>query len=121
MAVLVGLDLVDVSTVAEALQAHGDRYLSRIYTRGERDECGLDTKQLAARFAVKEATMKVLDSQPLPWDAIEVTARPGPELRVVLRGAARAAAARRGVGRLSVSAATTAARATAIVIGDTTP
>ena len=60
MAVFVGSDLADVESVDASIDAHGDRYLSRIYTEEERDECRMDTRKLATRFAAKEATMKAI-------------------------------------------------------------
>jgi holo-[acyl-carrier protein] synthase len=118
MAVRVGLDLVEVAAVDDELHTHGERYLRRVYTRDEREECGMDPKRLAARFAAKEATMKVLDAEPLPWGSIEVLSGPQCQLRVVLHGEARESARRTGIERLSVSVAATRARATAIVIGE---
>jgi holo-[acyl-carrier protein] synthase len=64
MAVFVGLDLVDVESVDASIEAHGDRYLNRIYTEEERDECQMDTRKLATRFAAKEATMKAIGETP---------------------------------------------------------
>ena len=59
-----GVDLAAISDVEAALRAHGDRYLQRIFTPHELDCCrtpgGWSTESLAARFAAKEATIKVL-------------------------------------------------------------
>jgi holo-[acyl-carrier protein] synthase len=69
MAVFVGSDLADVESVDASIDAHGDRYLSRIYTEEERDEYRMDTRKLTTRFAAKEATMNALGGfdEPLPW------------------------------------------------------
>lgn len=66
MALRVGLDLVEVSTVVESLRgAHRDRYLQRVYTDREVDACRglsgrIEPERLAARFAAKEAAIKAL-------------------------------------------------------------
>jgi holo-[acyl-carrier protein] synthase len=70
----VGIDLVEVDEVRESLRTHGDRYLRRIYTEREVAESRMRPERLAERFAVKEATLKVLRNgdEPVPWRAIEV-------------------------------------------------
>jgi len=75
----VGIDLVKASTVAEALAEHGEHYLRRVYSDAEIAQCGgpdgaPDPLRLAARFAAKEAAMKVLrpGDAAVPWPSIEV-------------------------------------------------
>jgi holo-[acyl-carrier protein] synthase len=81
----VGLDLVRVSSVVEAIQRYGDRYLQRLFTAHELASCPGDpvtrAAGLAARLAAKEATLKVLrprdhpgadDDGIPPWTSIEV-------------------------------------------------
>ena len=65
----------------------------------------LAAERLAARFAAKEATIKALGlaDRGIGWRQIEVERQASGKCRVVLHGAARAAAARAGVGALSVS------------------
>ena len=66
MALRVGLDLVEVSTVAESLRgAHREHYLKRVYTDAEIDACRgpsgrVEPERLAGRFAAKEAAIKAL-------------------------------------------------------------
>ena len=64
MAVRVGIDLVAVEAVRDAVSEHGEHYLNRIYTEAEIRECrtsqSMIPERLAARFAAKEATIKVL-------------------------------------------------------------
>jgi holo-[acyl-carrier protein] synthase len=66
MALRVGLDLVEVSSVAESLRgAHREHYLERVYTPREVEDCRgasgqVEPERLAARFAAKEATIKAL-------------------------------------------------------------
>src|SRR5919202_4666096 len=90
LSVRVGIDSVSVESVREALAAHGDRYLQRVYTAGEREACGGDPERLAARFAAKEAAVKALRAGDggLPWTAIEVRRDPSGFVELELTGEA---------------------------------
>ncbi|MFZ1997725.1 MAG: holo-ACP synthase [Solirubrobacteraceae bacterium] len=105
MPIAVGIDLVEVEEVEEALRRHGERYLRRIYTDHEQRDCEGDPRRLAARFAAKEATMKALrrSGEPLPWRAIGVRMGPAGQPELELTGAAAQLADDRGVNGLSVS------------------
>ncbi|MDP9091638.1 MAG: 4'-phosphopantetheinyl transferase superfamily protein [Actinomycetota bacterium] len=73
-----GVDLVSVSDVAESVSRFGSRYLTRVFTDHELSSCwGTPTvvaQGLAARFAAKEAAMKVLrpSGQAMDWRYVEV-------------------------------------------------
>lgn len=56
----VGVDIVAIDEVRQSLAAHGERYLSRVFTERERADCGTHAARLAARFAAKEALVKAL-------------------------------------------------------------
>lgn len=63
MIVGVGIDIIEVPRIARALERHGDRFLKRIYDPRELDYArrGEDMiRELAARFAAKEAVAKAL-------------------------------------------------------------
>ncbi|MDR2017877.1 MAG: holo-ACP synthase [Syntrophobacterales bacterium] len=71
---MVGIDIVDVSRIAQAVDRFGDRFLHKVFT----DEEIRYAKQrksmyqtLAGRFAAKEAFMKAV-GKGLSWKAIEV-------------------------------------------------
>jgi holo-[acyl-carrier protein] synthase len=107
--VRVGMDLVEVGQVAASLDRFGDRYLKRIFTAHEIASCiGPPTvvaAGLAARFAAKEATIKVLrppGSQP-EWRSMEVRRHPEGWCSMVLSGQAFALAERAGIHELAVS------------------
>ncbi len=91
----VGVDLVQVDEVAAALADFGDRYLCRVFTEDEvasaSNGAGVSAAHLAARFAAKEAAIKVLrPTDHLPtWRSIEV--RQGPSGRCSLRLSGHAA------------------------------
>ena len=109
-----GVDLVAVADVREAVRVHADRYLTRIYTPRELADCGwgvhaVATERLAARFAAKEAAMKVLrpardrGDPAIPWQAIEVVrdASGAPELE--FSGSAAELAREAGFASVAVS------------------
>ena len=111
MNVDVGIDLVSVRRVEESLARFGDRFLRRVFTEGEiayaTSAPALAAERLAARFAAKEATIKALGLAQqgigIGWRQIEIEREASGKCRVVLHGAARAAAARAGFATLAVS------------------
>ena len=87
----VGIDLIEISRVAQTVERWGDRFLRRIYTEAELAYCRGRTPQLAARFAAKEAMMKALGTgrYGLSWREIEVVRRRGgrPTIQLQVRAA----------------------------------
>ncbi len=123
----VGIDLVSVDTVAASIRAHGDRYLQRVYTEAELRDCrdgegAADPQRLAARFAAKEAALKVLrpTGEAIPWQDIEVVREPSGWVELKLSGAAAASAADQGLGELALSVSHEAGFATAVVVAQRT-
>lgn len=116
----VGFDLVDTGDVEEAIRVHGDRYLQRVYSPEELLDCRGDPVLLAARFAVKEATIKALDcgDAPLPWRDIALQRDASGRLSVALSGSAAELARRRNVRSLSVSISHTGKLAGAVVLAE---
>jgi holo-[acyl-carrier protein] synthase len=119
--VRVGVDLVSVETVRGALATHGERYLRRIYTDAEVGYClsaaHAAPERLAARFAAKEAALKVLRpaGTAIPWRDIEVVRQPHGWVELSLSGRAAAAAREEGLGELALSISHEAGYATAVV------
>jgi holo-[acyl-carrier protein] synthase len=122
----VGIDLVSVDSVRDSIQVHGEHYLKRIYTERELLDCqspgGVDPERLAARFAAKEATLKVLrpDDTGLPWNTIEVRRHPAGWVELELSGQAAALAANAGLTELALSISHEAGFATAVVVAGAT-
>lgn len=116
----VGIDLVGTDEVRESLAAHGERYLKRIYTDVEQQECRSNPRRLAARFAAKEATMKALGryDEPLPWRSISVVHDSAGRPVIELSGPAADLAERRGVRRLDLSLTDGGSLATAVVLAE---
>jgi len=71
---MVGIDIVDVSRIADAVEKYGDRFLDKVFTR---EEIAYVTQRkradesFAGRFAAKEAFMKAIGRR-LPWRDINV-------------------------------------------------
>jgi holo-[acyl-carrier protein] synthase len=118
MALRVGIDLLSVDEVRAAIASHDRRYLDRIYTSAELDDCGSDPQRLAARFAAKEATIKALrpGAEAVPWRDIEVRRHPHGWTDLELHGAAAELARRQGVTDTAVSLTHDGDRASAVVV-----
>ena len=122
MAIRVGTDLMSVESVRSSIRTHKSRYLERVYTERELNDCrtdaGVDPRRLAARFAAKEATMKVLrpNDEAIPWRSIEVRRQPSGWVDIELSGAAAALAADAGVSELALSISHEGELASAVVI-----
>jgi holo-[acyl-carrier protein] synthase len=120
--VRVGTDLVSVDTVRESIRVHAERYLERVYTQREVEDCstpqGVDPERLAGRFAAKEATLKVLRprEQGLPWNTIEVRRDPSGWVELELSGQAASLASDAGIVGLTLSIAHEGGFATAVVV-----
>ena len=106
----VGIDLASVGLVKESIRDHAERYLERVYTEREVEECrtaaGLDAERLAARFAVKEAAMKVLqpgEHDVVPWPTIGVRRGALGTVELELTGQAAERAEALGVTEFAVS------------------
>jgi holo-[acyl-carrier protein] synthase len=105
----VGADLVMVDQVADSIACFGDRYLRRVYTDHEIDSCGrtpsVASAGLAARFAAKEAALKVLrpTGHRPEWRSIEVRRHDGGWCTMSLSGYAAELATQAGLGELAVS------------------
>jgi holo-[acyl-carrier protein] synthase len=136
----VGIDLVSVSDVVASVERFGDQYVRRIFTPHEVEYCradhlpaasgsgpatgaGADTgysyESMAARFAAKEAAVKVLrpaGARP-GWLDIEVYRSSDGWTEIRLFGKAAALAAEAGIDELAVSLTHEGSTAAAVVIG----
>lgn len=112
--------------VRASISTHAERYLKRVYTDGELADCqtpgGLDAERLAARFAVKEAAMKVLrptEHDAVPWTEIQVRhADASDAVQIELSGRAAELAAASGIGELTASLTHEAEFAAAVVVAE---
>jgi holo-[acyl-carrier protein] synthase len=123
------MDLVAVADVRDSVCAHADRYLTRIYSPRELADCSgqppeVAAERLAARFAAKEAAMKVLrqggeDADPaIPWKAIEVVRDPSGAPELAFSGRAAELAREAGIGTIAVSLTHERTYAAAVVVAE---
>ena len=121
-AIRVGTDVVAVHQVAESVERFGPRYLQRVYTEHEVMSCrgtpAVKAASLAARFAAKEATIKVLrpaGRQP-DWRSVEVRRHSEGWCTMALSGHAAALADQAGIADLAVSLPHDGDMAAAVVV-----
>jgi holo-[acyl-carrier protein] synthase len=121
----IGIDLVSITAVEEAIAQFADRYLERIYTPRELSDCsgpdGPDAARLAARFAAKEAALKVLRprrDQAVPWLSIEVRRTDDGWPELVLLGTAAELAQTAVLDEWSVSLTHENGYASAVVVAE---
>ena len=121
-AVRVGADVTAVDQVAESVMRFGARYLERIYTPHEINSCvgelPVRAASLAARFAAKEATIKVLrpEGHQPDWRSVEVRRDPNGWCTLALSGHAAALAEQAGIADLAVSLTHEGDLAAAVVV-----
>ena len=118
----VGIDMVRIAEVREAVERHGDAYLARVFTADEVGYCrslgaGL-WDSLAARFAAKEAAAKALDvgDGVFDWWEVEVVRSHSGACALQLHGRAQRRARRSGLSGWSVSLTHEGEYAAAVVV-----
>jgi holo-[acyl-carrier protein] synthase len=118
MAIRVGIDTVATASIRDAVAAHGNRYLERVYTPEEIADCDGNPERLAARFAAKEAALKALRAGEggIPWTAIAVRRDPTGFVELVLTGKAARLANDQGIAELALSITHEAGLASAVVV-----
>jgi len=116
-----GVDLIEIERIKRAIDQHGVRFLVRVYTAAERQDCGQRVESLAARFAAKEAVAKALGTgiwrQGIEWTDIEIVRDPesgAPSL--LLHRAAAGHARQLGLTEWSVSLSHDRTHAIAFVV-----
>jgi holo-[acyl-carrier protein] synthase len=113
----VGIDLVSVQEVADALTRHGDAYLARVYTEREIRESRVgdvvQPARLARCFAAKEATLKALGERGASCALSDVELA-GDDVH--LSGAAASHAEAAGLARWQVSTSAVSGYAAAFVL-----
>lgn len=117
----IGIDIVATDRMSEALERHGGRMKTRLFTPAEIAYCDArhtPVLHYAARFAAKEAFSKALGTgmaKGMGWKDFSVENAPGGEPIAVLSDNGRAMLARRGANRVHVSLAHDKGVAVAVV------
>ena len=116
--VSVGVDIVDVGRVADAIDRWGARFLDRVFTPAEVAYCrgrAREAESFAVRFAAKEAFAKALKIGKVAiWREVEIVRGEGPRPTVRLHGHARSLVGSRKID-LSLSHAATHAVAVVLI------
>lgn len=90
----IGIDLVEIQRIRDALERHGEAFARRILTEAEWEYCRLHADPapcVAARFAAKEAISKALGTgigTEVAWHDIEVVRGPAGQPSARLAGGA---------------------------------
>lgn len=124
MTLLIGVDLQEIDDVRESIATFGDRFVRRIYTDYEIDDCGENANTaapaLASRFAAKEAVFKVLKDGDVvaTWKEIEVRRLETGQPVIALQGAAASLAAQQGIATMFLSMSQSGGTAAAVVVAE---
>lgn len=120
---VVGVDLVEIPRIERALARYGERFLVRVFTRGEVLYARGRVPELAARFAAKEAVakalgvgMRMLAPEGIGWQEVEVLGDQRGRPEVYLHGRAARRAAELGLVEWAVSLSHTREYAVAFVV-----
>ena len=119
-----GVDIVEISRISELIEAHGDRFLTRCFTDGERKYADTGQKRraerYAARFAAKEAVLKVIGTgwrDGISWRDIDIIREPSGQPKLEISGRCAEIAKKLGIVSWNVSLSHTDKIAIASVIG----
>ncbi len=115
-----GVDIIEIDRIRKVAERYGERFLDRIYTKGEQEYCRRRAPQLASRFAAKEAVMKALGTgiRGVGWREVEVVRERGHPPEIVLHRRAKARAEAMGIVRIAVSLSHTREYAMASVVAE---
>jgi holo-[acyl-carrier protein] synthase len=99
----IGIDLVKMPRIRQAMETWGERFQQKVFTDRERAFClskPQPTRYWAMRFAAKEAFSKAIGlgmRQGLRWKDIEVTANRFGKPELILHGRAREISSQAGI------------------------
>ena len=105
MAHYIGIDIIEIARIEKAITRWGEAFLHRVYTDAELERYHKNSSSLAARFACKEAVMKLLGAgiYCIPLRDIETLSHPGGKPLVNLYGRALNKADELGLKEIAVS------------------
>ncbi len=115
----IGVDIVEIDRIQKAIARWGETFLQRVYTESELELYRKKPSSLAARFACKEAVMKLLGTgrNGINWREIETLSHPGGKPEVNLHGKAQIKANELGLKEIAVSLSHSKEHAVAYVAG----
>lgn len=114
-----GIDIIRVERIRDALARFGERFSKRVLTESERRYVRDRPETFAGRWAAKEAVSKVLGLgvRGIGWKDIEVQRLPTGQPAVRLHGRAARRADQLGMGRIALSITHESDYAVAIAFG----
>jgi holo-[acyl-carrier protein] synthase len=121
---LVGVDFQEIDEVRKSIELFGDRYVRRIYSDYEIEDCcrneSVAAPSLASRFAAKEAVFKILKDGGVvaTWQEIEVRRLESGQPVIALRGGAATLAAQQGIDTIFLSLSHGGGTAAAVVVAE---
>jgi holo-[acyl-carrier protein] synthase len=115
----VGVDIIEIERVGQAITRWGERFLNKVYTDAELAFCRGRVPELAVRFAGKEAISKALGTglNGVSWREMEVLADHRGKPLVTLYGRAAARASELGLTEFAISLSHSQDFAVAMVVG----
>ncbi len=118
----VGVDIVEIARVERAVSRWGEHFLRRVFTDSEISSYSRKPASLAARFACKEAVMKLLGTgwTGVNWREIETLSQPEGRPVINLYGRAQDEAGKLGLKELAVSLSHSKEYAIAYVVAAST-
>ena len=116
---VIGIDIIEISRISEAIARWGDRFLKRVYTDRELALFKGKPESLAVRFAGKEAAMKALNNNgmEIAWKEIEILPESNGRPILHIYGQAQKKARDLGLSSLTISMSHSRDNAIALVIG----
>ena len=118
--ITVGVDIVEIDRIEQAISSWHNSFLDRVYTKAELRNCQNIASRFAARFAAKEAVMKALGTGMwgLRWNDIEINQNSNGAPGVKLYGRAQEKAKELGIVSFSISLSHSKQYAIAMVVGN---
>lgn len=118
----IGIDIVEIARIRQAIARWGEPFLRRVYTEQELKLYRRNPQSLAARFAGKEAVVKLFGARKtgIKWRDIEVLSLPGGQPFVNLYGKAQSEANKLGLKEINISLSHSKEYAVAAAIGTST-
>jgi holo-[acyl-carrier protein] synthase len=117
----IGVDIIEISRIKEAISRWGDNFLNRVYTESELKLYSGKPASLAARFSGKEAVIKALGSENIYMHDIEILSDDFGKPEVRLYGAAQQRAGEKGLYNIAVSLSHCREYAVACAVGEMHP
>jgi len=114
-----GIDMIENERIEDSIARFGERFFTRFFTDGEREDCNDQPHRLAARIAAKEAVAKALGTGigDVKWVEIEIRVNnPRKRPTLHLHGDAARVAAELGLNEWDVSLTHTQDYAAAMVV-----